>query len=397
MVRLDKQNITLDRVIQEFRKYLYIPDTKMIEVILATTLSNRLSGTPIWLYIIGSSSCGKSTGIDSISKEIEVIKLDQLTPNTLASGRPDADDLGQILQHSSHILVILDMASITSKHKEDRREIFAQFRTLFDGSIRKSTGSGVLLKEYEGIHVTLIAGSTNILKREYLLALQLGSRELSFDVITDDDTRKQITSKSYDNIGNEEEMKNNLRDIVHEFLKQTDIDETEPTDEIKQYLIEKATRLSILRAVPDYDLYHNDLVALPDIEVPARLVKQFKKLWLCLKSLDANYTDERAKEIIEHIVSSSGDANRQMILNIFENNKDDKYTTRDIQTITKLGRKVCMRQLETLWSLDMLSKETRPMPIAYLKMRSDTANKVVEDYKGKIEYVAFFKWKSVLP
>ena len=57
-------------------------------------------------------------------------------------------------------------------------------------------------------------------------------------------------------------------------------------------------------------------------EVPSRLIKQLKRIYISLKSLDDNYTDEKAKQIISHIITSSGDNVRQMVINLLAANPD---------------------------------------------------------------------------
>ena len=99
-------------------------------------------------------------------------------------------------------------------------------RNLYDGYITKHTGSGVN-KQYENCHVTLIAGATPMLKKEYLIHQQLGSRELIFDtdaVIQDNDD-KMI--QAWENEEYEKQMKAELQEVVSGYLDNVDIKEIE--------------------------------------------------------------------------------------------------------------------------------------------------------------------------
>jgi len=154
---VDSPNVSLINVICKFKEYLYLSDTKMLETMLAVMLSNRIDGTPLWIIFCGASGDCKSTHLTALEYISNVIWLDQLTKNTLASGYPKVKDLGETLQENSHILIIPDMACISSKYKDERKEIFASMRNLYDGFIIKHTGSGVN-KHYINCHVTLIAG-----------------------------------------------------------------------------------------------------------------------------------------------------------------------------------------------------------------------------------------------
>ena len=75
-----------------------INDYNRIDIILATALSNQLPGTPIWLFIVGNSGDWKSAFTCSIEGMPHVIKIDQITKNTLASGKQGVEDLGMQLQ-----------------------------------------------------------------------------------------------------------------------------------------------------------------------------------------------------------------------------------------------------------------------------------------------------------
>ena len=347
--------INLDNVIKKFRKYLYLKDTKMLETILGVILSNQIEGSPIWIIFCGSSGDAKSTQLLSIVNLSNIILLDQLTKNTLASGNPKFKDLGSRLQNSSHIILIPDLACISAKYKDDRKEIFASMRNLYDGFIKKNTGMNE--REYHNCHVTLLAGSTLILKKEYLIHQQLGSRELIFDtdaIIEDADIKMD---KSWENEEYEKEMKQELSNVVKDYIDGREVKRIEIVDDIKNFLKAQAKRLAILRAVGDYNQYSDELEADMYVEVPTRLIKQFKRLWICIKSLDDDYPDERTKDIIRHIVKSSGNANRLKILDILKNKPDEEYTINDLKHETKLGYRVCKRELEALWNLGIIEKE----------------------------------------
>jgi len=171
--------------------------------------------------------------------------------------------------------------------------------------------------------------------------------------------RDENDSKMQQAWNNEEyelQMKTELRDAVMRYLTTTKIKKTEFTDEIKEYLMKQANRIAVLRAVGDYNQHTDELEANMYLEVPTRLIKQLKRLWICLKSLSDNYSDDRAMEIIEHIVNSSGNSNRSSILHILRYNPDDRFTINGMKYQTKLGYRACKRELEALWNLGLADK-----------------------------------------
>ncbi|GAG88668.1 unnamed protein product, partial [marine sediment metagenome] len=126
------------------------------------------------------------------------------------------------------------------------------------------------------------------------------------------------------------------------------------TKEVREYLMDMADKLKIYRATADVDRFHYELTSDVSVERPTRLVKQFKRLWISLKSLDDSYPDEKVKDIIQHLVDSSGNKIRQEIVSVLIKNKP--FTIRDVQDILKKGRSVIKPQLEALWNMGVLHK-----------------------------------------
>ena len=156
------EKASLENVHKTFQKWYHIPDTNNIDIILATVLTYAMEGDPLWLIYYGASGDLKSSIVKSLLGLPNVKLVDNLTVNTLASGKPNAGDLGQELQHANTIILIPDMATLMSKNTDEKNEVWGQLRTLYDGYVNKRTGSGVN-KAYEGCHVTLIGCATHVI------------------------------------------------------------------------------------------------------------------------------------------------------------------------------------------------------------------------------------------
>ncbi len=390
------KNATLENVYKVTEKWLgiKIKDRKRIDVILATVLSNQIPGTPLWLFIVGASGDWKSAFCRSLEKLHNVIKIDQLTKNTLASGQKDAEDLGKELEHSSKILLFLDLASLTSANNDEKNIIWGQFRTLYDGDIYKRTGNSVT-KAYEGCHVTIIACTTNAIRNEILIHAQLGTREVMYDTCANPIDNDFKMDKAIQNEKYEEQMQNEIGKAVQDFLTYHKVKDIKISEENINFLKSEAKRCTILRASGMVDKQYKELLNPIDPEVPTRLIKQLIRLWRCLKSLDDDYPDEKAKEIITHIVNSSGDKVRQMVLELLQNNPDDEFKITDVQHHTRLGRKTVKAQLEMLWNLKVIDKETREERIGGYVYTDDLGNEMVRG--GRIEKIPFYRYRPVTP
>jgi hypothetical protein len=380
---------TLDDVYKTLEKYLFISDYNRIDVILATALSNQLHGTPIWMFVVGNSGDWKSAFASSLGVLPNCIKIDQITKNTLASGAKDAWDLGSELNNNSKILLFTDMASLTSINTDDKNTIWGQFRNLYDGIILKSTGSGVN-KKYENCHVTILACTTQAIRDEILIHSQLGTRELMYD--TDPDMVDNILKmdKAWDNEEFEEEMKKDINQVVYDFFINRTVKNIEPDSAMKEFLKEEAQRLSMLRATAIIDRYRRDLINPVYPEIPTRVLKQFKRLYKSLKSLDDNYSDEKIKAIISHIVDSSGNIVRRMVLEALKLSNDWMKITA-LQKETKLGYGTVKSQLEMLWNLNVISKDVREEQVGgYV-----TNYQGYEERRGgRTEDVAYYKFNG---
>ena len=160
---------------------------------------------------------------------------------------------------------------------------------------------------------------------------------------------------AWENEGYEEEMKREIQKVVCDFLEYHKVKRVD-TEHMKTWLKGEAERLAMLRASGTVDRAYKELINPINPEVPTRLIKQFKRIYICLKSLDKNYTDERTKEIISHIVDSTGNKVRQMVLDALQHT-DDWVKIIDMQQATRLGRLTVKSQLEMLWNLRVISKK----------------------------------------
>lgn len=379
---------SLQDVYDTIEKWLYITDHDRIDTILATVLSNQKPGTPIWLFLVGNSGDTKSELINSLTILPGTIRIDQLTKNTLASGYKGADDLGGRLANKSTILLFADLASLTSLNKDEKKIIWGQFRTLYDGDIFKQTGSDVN-KAYTKCHVTIIAGTTPIIRNEFNVHMQLGTREIMYDIPPEPEYNDNKMDKAWENENYEQQMRTEIQNAIYGFWMAHKLKEITIPDDIKQFLKKEANRLSLLRATAQTDYKYDELLNPVNPEVPTRAVKIFKRLYTALKSLDNNYPDDRARQIISHIVTSSGDKIRQQIIDIFKTNPDNEYSVPQLQQIMKMGRSKIKSECEILWNMGSLAKEIKEERVGgYVANDYETGHEIIKG--GHIQEVSYY-------
>lgn len=371
ILKEDKEKIknrpkTLDDVYKIIQKWLYIPDTLRIDVLLAVTITVFDNGEPLWVFFVGGSGDGKSELLRGLEGLSYVRKIDQLTANTFASGKPDAQDLGSELQFKDTLLLFSDLACLTSLNKDEKKKIWSQFRTLYDGEIYKDTGSGVK-KKYDNCNVTILACTTNAIKDEYHIHQQLGTRELLWDTEADYRDNRTKMEHALKNRSSKKQMREEIKDAYKLFLYDKKFNADIPIPKkVIDYIFKQCEKLRILRASgTSTDWRTGELDTDIEAEVTTRLVQQFIVLYQALYSLDKKYPFERYKKIIERFVKSSSHPVRYKLYKYFKDNNGNWYTVYDLHLKLKNSKIAIASQCEALWNLGSLEKKYEEKMIGY--------------------------------
>ena len=194
---------------------------------------------------------------------------------------------------------------------------------------------------------------------------------------------------AWENEQYEQQMRNDIQNVVCNFLKTHPIKQIKIPYKTKQFLKEEASRLSILRATATVDRKNREVLNPVYPEVPTRLIKQLKRLYISLKSLENNYPDKKCKQIITRVVNSSGNKVRQQILNVLKKQPDKKFKISEIHKTTKIGRFSIKAQLEILWNLNIITKDVIEERIGG---HWDDYEKIMKG--GRIEEVSYYQYRE---
>jgi predicted DNA-binding transcriptional regulator len=346
----------LEDVHRVFAKWFEIEDMNRIDVVLAVALSQKMKGTPLWLIIVAPSGDMKSEQLIALDDDGITTKLiHKFTDKTLVNGNPDkknAPDLAPKLD--GKIMLIIDMAEILQLRSEIKSEIWAQLRELYDGNAGMQSGMGTDIS-YKGIRVTFLGASTPAIDEQILIHHSLGTRELVYRPKEITDENKLMDKVMY-NEKYEAEMREELKMVCQGFLACHNINDFEISPEVLQQLKNMAQYLRYMRATGPTDSYSGDLRGFVTPEMPTRVLKQLKRLYACLKSLDNDYPDDRAMEIIKEVVDSSVDMIRVKVLNLMIN-ENTPMTTSKIASILKIGKKSAKTELNMLWNMGLVNRD----------------------------------------
>ena len=347
---------TLNDVYEIYKKWLHIEDLKRIDVILAVALTREIKGTKLWLILVGNSGDWKSVQLNALDDgglNSRVVK--NMTARTLVSGSKYESDLAPELKDK--LMLIPEMASILKLMPMDKAQVWAQLRDLYDGEAGKDSGMGKRAR-YTNLNITFIGGSTPAIDSQILIHQDLGSRELIWRTSENDNMDDGLTSeKCWDNEEHEEEMIYELRKVTQDFLRDNKYNkDIEISQDVKYKLIKKCNFLRIMRSPAEVDSYTGELLNPAHPEKPTRILKQFKRMYVALKSLSNDYDDEKALGVINHIIISSSFQNRCNVFKLLMENNNKIYSISKISEELKLGKKTIFKELNVLWNMGYVKR-----------------------------------------
>lgn len=135
---------------QEWDKYIIIVDPWIVDMVLGTLVGNAIiQRDPVWTMVTAKSSGGKTTLLKPASYVKGVHFIDDLTEKTLLSGyKVKGKETSLLRSIGNGILAFSDFTSILSKNPVSRGEILGQFKLIYDGELKKATGTGAV--EWKG-------------------------------------------------------------------------------------------------------------------------------------------------------------------------------------------------------------------------------------------------------
>lgn len=378
------KNPSLQDLYLVYKKWLYLEDTKRIDIVLATYLTQYLQGTPIWLIIVGNSGDGKTEQLMALSKCDNFFRMHKISSKTLVSGMKEVKDLAPELD--GKVVAIPDMAQILQLSPQDKAEVWAQLRDLYDGFAGKMSGTGKRAS-YDNLRITLLACSTPKIDSQILVHQDLGTRELIYRTENCDD-EFALMDMAMRNEEQEKQMKEELGNITYNFLKDKRIIPKDLTQEESTELQNIALFIAQSRATAEYDSYTDELRNFVYPERPTRIIKQLKRIYLALLSLEANYPSERAFQIIWHLAKSCAFPVRMGIFELFVRdflniNYTKELSTSKVANDLLIGKRTAKRELSILWNMGIIIKEERDEGNRFQMTdywRLNLQNKFIESY-----------------
>jgi hypothetical protein len=265
-------------VLETFRAWLYLPDPAPVLVTCAAVAANRVERfDPTWLVLIGPAGSGKTEALNATAALENLYLAGTLTEASLLSGTPRKDTAagasGGLLREigSSGILLLKDFGSILSMHREQRANVLAALREIYDGSWQRDVGvDGGRRLHWEG-RIGLLAGATTVLDQHHGVMSQLGERFLLHRLAVSDPAGQGRASLAHH--GRERTMRRELADAVAGLFVGLDLSEPPPLAAADtSRLVDLAVLVARSRSPVVRDSYRREIELVPDSEAPGRIV-----------------------------------------------------------------------------------------------------------------------------
>lgn len=275
-------DLTNEELEQTYRKWLYMPDTKVLDIMFGTVFANRLEGDPVWLFFVAPPAGSKSELLMSLSRAEECYPLTSLTPHSLVSGTSwgEGKDPSLLPQLNKKVLVLKDFTTILSMNYAARDEIFGILRDIYDGRTEKSFGNG-LKREYK-VKFGILAGVTPVIETFSVVNQSLGERFLRYRLPIDtQESEEAKILKAISNVNSELKMRAELCQAAASIIARKN-PPTELMPSFSERYVPRVVALAQLaawmRGVVDRDKFTQQVLYKPSSEVGTRIAKQLVKL-----------------------------------------------------------------------------------------------------------------------
>jgi len=354
---------TLDDLKKEIKKYLYLEDYRIIDVMLGTYIANKFKTDPLWLLVIAPPSNAKTEIMRGFLGHPDAYFLSNLTPSTLVSGQKPKGgaDPSLLLQLNDKLVILKDFTTVLSMRSENQQEILAQLREAYDGHYKKAFGNGKVI-EWKG-RFGVLAACTPIWDAHYAVIGAMGERFLLYRT----GNRKGIESglRAQQVVGREEEMRQCIQKGIHTFINQfQELQQIkfEKNEDLNRKIVALANLTAHGRCPVKRDRYHRDILYQPEPEGTPRLVKQFMQIGMALGIIQGkNRIDNEVYAIVKKIGCDLIPQQRLMAIRELWNLKifpylDSWIPTTEIGDILKIPGGTMRLNLEDLMTVGLVNR-----------------------------------------
>lgn len=364
-------------IINEMKKTMFINANYeyALTCAYAASFSHFYQKDPVWSYIVGPASCGKTTMLEIVGSQKDLfVTMTKFTG--LHSGWVDDSEEAEemISTIKDRTLIIKDFTAVLGMSKPDQERIFSELRDLYDteSNVKYRNGKKSVWKD---TCFTMLAAVTGIIDKESNHSL-LGERFLKIRMKSDTNTEAKQAEMAMNNIlGKFRDNKKRASIVTDALLNKSSLFTKRIADNHQKLLaditlsknlltkIYKASRcVALIRASIDKDKITGELNVLPENEGSTRLVSQLTKMAICLKLVMENDDENKVEKYILQLAYDTAKGMRTKILTYLIANQATpaKCTREHLEKSMNMAKTSLNRLLETMIQLSIITKEKLP-------------------------------------
>jgi len=303
------------------RLVLHKEQLQQFDIFFATIMANlKTKGRPVWILFVGPPGCGKTLPMMAIQYAPYVYMASAFRSTALISGWgvKGGEDMSLIPKLDGKILLVKDMSSLLSQHKEVVAEVLGLLRDAYDGSCSRPYATGV-----ERVYTSrfgFIGATTPTIDAHWSLNVQLGERFLRYRCRATPDQIYEKIDRALEGLASEAEVDLEIENLCLGFLKYL----TTVDDSVKKLHLSRTKEIgrlaqlgAILRTVVSRNPYGQEVLVVPVWEEATRYAKQLAKMALGLAYIRGKSTnDEEEMTDLKALVRDGMDARVEKICRI---------------------------------------------------------------------------------
>lgn len=135
-------------------------------IMLATHLSTTLPGPPLWVYLIGAPSAGKTTYLSFIEADLDHVhsaeKLTGLHSGMKGTGDEKHKDFSLVPKFNGKTVCVKEGTVLLTMSHAVQEAFYGELRGIFDGAASQDFKNGIN-RRYKGIKFSMLIGVTHII------------------------------------------------------------------------------------------------------------------------------------------------------------------------------------------------------------------------------------------
>lgn len=336
-------------------KYLVIGDDTYIDVVFGVIMSNRLDSKPVWLYLVGPPSSGKTEIVQALSDSDEIYPVSRLTPQTLVSGKilqKKEKDPSLLPKWNGKTVIFKDFTALLSLRYDVFLNLAGLLRDAYDGCVRCAYGTGK--DDTYRSKFGLIAAVTNAIDKHRAILADLGERFLTYRMPTI--SRKEEMQRCERATRNlrVQQTEQQLREAALNVLKLRRTKLPTLSDHYRQSIIKVAAFVARARCHVIRDKEHKEQY-IPSPEVATRLAKQLCDLSMGLAiAREKRLVTKSEVRLAQKVAIDSLTLKRLKLIQTMLSRHPQHVTAKWLAARLRFPSGVIHRWLEDLYLLDLV-------------------------------------------